>query len=55
MVIVHRTTKEEITQLAVQPNKPRSPYDDLLDEVAQGQPMCVEGIYGAPNTKQGVL
>ncbi len=43
MVTVHRTTKEEIAQLAVQPDKPRSPYDDLLDEVAQGQPMRVEG------------
>ena len=42
MVTVHRTTTEEIAQLAVPLNKPRSPYDDLLDEVAQGQPMRVE-------------
>jgi len=42
MVTVHRTTTEEIAQLAVPPDKPRSPYDDLLDEVAQGQPMRVE-------------
>ena len=43
MVTVHRTTTEEIAQLAVPPDKPRSPYDDLLNEVAQGQPMRVEG------------
>jgi len=43
MVTVHRTTKEEIVQLAVQQDKPCSPYDDLLDDVAQGQPMRVEG------------
>ena len=43
MVTIHRTTKEEITQLAVALDKPRSPYDDLLDDVAQGQPMRVEG------------
>jgi len=43
MVTVHRTTREEIVQLAVQQDKPRSPYDDLLDAVAQGQPMRVEG------------
>jgi len=42
MVTVHRTTTEEIAQLAVPPDKPRSPYDDLLDAVAQGQPMRVE-------------
>jgi hypothetical protein len=42
MVTIHRTTTEEIAQLAVQPDKPRSPYDDLLDTVAQGQPMRVE-------------
>jgi len=42
MVTVHRTTTEEIAQLAVPPDKPRSPYDDLLDDVAQGQPMRVE-------------
>ncbi len=42
MVAIRRTTKDEIAQLAVQPDKPRSPYDDLLDEVAQGQPMRVE-------------
>ncbi len=42
MVTIHRTTKDEIAQLAVQPDKPRSPYDALLDEVAQGQPMRVE-------------
>ncbi len=38
----HHHTTEEIAQLAVQPDKPRSPYDDLLDDVAQGQPMRVE-------------
>jgi len=43
MVTVHCTTPEEIAQLAAQPDKPRSPYDDLLDSVAQGQPMRVEG------------
>jgi hypothetical protein len=43
MVTVHRTTQEEIAQLAVPADKPRSPYDDLLDDVAQGQPMRVEG------------
>jgi hypothetical protein len=42
MATVHRTTTEEIAQLAVPPDKPRSPYDDLLDDVAQGQPMRVE-------------
>ncbi len=42
MVTIHRTTNDEIAQLAVQPDKPRSPYDDLLDQVAQGQPMRVE-------------
>ncbi len=42
MVTVHRTTTEEIAQLAVAPDKPRSPYDDLLDDVAQGLPMRVE-------------
>ncbi len=42
MVTIHRMTKDEIVQLAVQPDKPRSPYDDLLDEVAQCQPMRVE-------------
>ncbi len=42
MVTIHRATKDEIAQLAVQPDKPRFPYDDLLDEVAQGQPMRVE-------------
>jgi len=42
MVTVHRTTTEEIAQLAVPPDKPRSPYDDLLDDVAQGQSMRVE-------------
>jgi len=42
MVTIHRTTTEEIAQLAVPPDKPRSPYDDLLDDVAQGQPMRVE-------------
>ncbi len=42
MVTVHRTTKEEIAQLAVPADKPRSPYDDLLDDVAQGQLMRVE-------------
>jgi len=42
MVTVHRTTTEEIAQLAAPPDKPRSPYDDLLDAVAQGQPMRVE-------------
>jgi len=42
MVTIHRTTKDEITQLAVQPDKPRSPYDDLLDDVAQGQAMRIE-------------
>jgi len=42
MVTIHRTTTDEIAQLAVQQDKPRSPYDDLLDEVAQGQPMRVE-------------
>ncbi len=36
MVTIHRTTTEEIAHLAVQPDKPRSPYDDLLDAVAQG-------------------
>ncbi len=43
MVTIHRATKDEIAQLAVQPDKLRSPYDDLLDAVAQGQPMRVEG------------
>ena len=33
---------EEIAQRAVPPDKPRSPYDDLLDAVALGQPMRVE-------------
>lgn len=42
-VTVHRTTKDEIAHLALQPDKPRSPYDDLLDDVVQGQPMRVEG------------
>jgi hypothetical protein len=28
MVTVHRTTTEEIAQLVVPPDKPRSPYDD---------------------------
>jgi hypothetical protein len=42
MVTIHHTTKDELAQLAVQPDKPRSPYDDLLDQVAQGQPMRVE-------------
>jgi len=51
MVTVHRTTKDEIAQLALQPDKPRSPYDDLLDEVAQGQPMRVEG--GDPKELRG--
>ncbi len=55
MVTIHRTTPEEIAQISLQPDKPRSPYADLLDQVAQGQSMRVEGIYGAPNTKQGVL
>jgi len=40
---VHSTTLEEIKKLAVQQGKPRSPYDDLLDAVAQGQPMRIEG------------
>lgn len=43
MVTIHRTTKDEIAQLSVPLDKPRSPYDDLLDDVAQGQPMRVEG------------
>jgi hypothetical protein len=38
MVTIHRTTKDEIAQLAVLQDKPRSPYDD----VAQDQPMRVE-------------
>ncbi len=42
MVTIHPTTTDEIAQLAVQQDKPRSPYDDLLDAVAQGQPMRVE-------------
>ncbi len=42
MVTIHPTTTGEIAQLAVQQDKPRSPYDDLLDAVAQGQPMRVE-------------
>lgn len=43
MVTIHRTTRDEIAQLAVPSDRPRSPYDDLLDDVAQGQPMRVEG------------
>jgi hypothetical protein len=43
VVTIHPTTEDEIAQLAVHPDKPRSPYDDLLDDVAQGQPMRVEG------------
>jgi len=42
MVTIHRATKDEIARLAVPADKPRSPYDDLLDDVAQGQPMRVE-------------
>lgn len=42
MVTVHRTTQEELAALAVQPEKPRSVYDDLLDNVAQGQLMRIE-------------
>jgi len=36
MVTVHRTARKKIVQLAVQQDKPCSPYDDLLDAVAQG-------------------
>ncbi len=42
MVTIHRTTAEEIAQLAAHLDKHRSPYDDLLDTVAQGQPMRIE-------------
>jgi len=50
-VTVHRTTKDEIAHLAVPPDKPRSPYDALLDDVAQGQPMRVE--VGDPKELRG--
>ncbi len=42
MVTIHRTMRDEIAQLAARPDMPRSPYDDLLDQVVQDQPMRVE-------------
>ncbi len=41
MATTHRTMTDKITRRAVPPGKPRSPYDDLLNGVAQGQPMGV--------------